>query len=123
MLESLGEREREVLRLLAEGLTYGEIAGRLVVSLNTVRFHVKNIYGKLGVDRPRGGRRPGEGLGAAVTARDRVVTFRDRSRLSLYPALRRPTSFSPQNYIKMRLLLLRIALCWRRNKVNTHVAS
>lgn len=51
MLESLGEREREVLRLLAEGLTYGEIAGRLVVSLNTVRFHVKNIYGNLGVDR------------------------------------------------------------------------
>jgi LuxR family transcriptional regulator, maltose regulon positive regulatory protein len=51
LLESFGEREREVLRLLAEGLTYGEIAGRLVVSLNTVRFHVKNIYGKLGVDR------------------------------------------------------------------------
>ena len=51
LLEPLGERELEVLRLLAEGLTYGEIAARLVVSLNTVRFHVKNIYGKLGVDR------------------------------------------------------------------------
>jgi LuxR family maltose regulon positive regulatory protein len=37
--------------LLAGGLTYGEIAARLMVSLNTVRFHVKNIYGKLGVDR------------------------------------------------------------------------
>jgi hypothetical protein len=37
--------------LLAEGLTYAEIAGRLVVSVNTVRFHVKEIYGKLGVNR------------------------------------------------------------------------
>ena len=37
--------------LLGEGLTYAEIAERLVVSLNTVRFHVKEIYGKLGVNR------------------------------------------------------------------------
>lgn len=33
---------------LAEGLTYAEIAARLVVSVNTVRFHVKEIYGQLG---------------------------------------------------------------------------
>ena len=37
--------------MLAEGLTYAEVAGRLVVSVNTVRFHVKEIYGKLGVNR------------------------------------------------------------------------
>lgn len=37
--------------LLGEGLTYAEIAERLVVSLNTVRFHVKEIYGKLRVTR------------------------------------------------------------------------
>ena len=51
VIEPLSERELEVLRLLAEGLTYAEIAGRLVVSLNTVRFHIKEIYGKLGVNR------------------------------------------------------------------------
>ncbi len=50
LVETLSEREIEVLRLLAEGLTYQEAAERLIVSLNTVRFHVKSIYGKLGVD-------------------------------------------------------------------------
>ncbi len=49
--EPLTERELEVLRLLAAGLTYAEIAEQLVVSLNTVRFHVKEVYGKLGVNR------------------------------------------------------------------------
>ena len=51
LIEPLSQRELEVLQLLAEGLTYAEIAGRLVVSVNTVRFHVKEIYGKLGVNR------------------------------------------------------------------------
>ncbi len=51
LVEPLTERELEALRLLAEGLTYAEIAARLVVSVNTVRFHVKEIYGKLGVNR------------------------------------------------------------------------
>jgi LuxR family maltose regulon positive regulatory protein len=35
---------------LAEGLKYKEIAARLFISLNTVRFHVKAIYGKLDVN-------------------------------------------------------------------------
>ena len=50
LIEPLTEREMEVLALMAEGLTYSEIAERLVVSLNTVRYHVKGVYGKLTVN-------------------------------------------------------------------------
>jgi ATP/maltotriose-dependent transcriptional regulator MalT len=49
LVEQLTQRELQVLRLLAEGLSYLEISHRLVIGLNTVRFHVKNIYGKLAV--------------------------------------------------------------------------
>ncbi len=38
-----------MLRLLAEGLSYNAIAERLVISLSTARWHVHNIYAKLGV--------------------------------------------------------------------------
>ena len=49
LFEALSERELEVLRLLNGPLSTPEIAGQLVVSANTVRTHIKNIYGKLGV--------------------------------------------------------------------------
>jgi ATP/maltotriose-dependent transcriptional regulator MalT len=49
--ETLSDRELEVLRLLAAGQTYKEIGQQLFLSLNTVQFHIKSIYGKLSVNR------------------------------------------------------------------------
>ncbi|MAU01959.1 MAG: hypothetical protein CL608_32895 [Anaerolineaceae bacterium] len=48
--EPLTERELEVLRLLVSGLKNKEMAESLVVSVNTIRFHLKNLYSKLHVD-------------------------------------------------------------------------
>lgn len=53
MIEPLSERELEVLRLLRTEMSGPEIAGELVVSLNTFRTHTKNIFNKLGVNNRR----------------------------------------------------------------------
>jgi len=53
MLEPLSARELEVLKLLRSELSGPEIAQQLIVSLNTLRTHTKNIYDKLGVNNRR----------------------------------------------------------------------
>jgi NarL family two-component system response regulator LiaR len=45
----LSDREREILKLMVEGLSNVAIAGQLVISQSTVKFHVSNILSKLGV--------------------------------------------------------------------------
>jgi LuxR family maltose regulon positive regulatory protein len=49
LIESLSERETEVLRLVSEGLSNREIAERLTVAPGTIKAHLHNVYGKLGV--------------------------------------------------------------------------
>ena len=47
LIEPLSERELEVLRLLATGLSNKEIAQTLFIAVGTVKQHLKSIYGKL----------------------------------------------------------------------------
>ena len=63
LIEPLSERELEILTLLDGPLSTPEIAAQLVVSANTVRTHIKNIYGKLGVHGRSGAVRRAKELG------------------------------------------------------------
>lgn len=60
-VDALTARELEVLVLLAQGLSNQQISARAQISLTTVKWHVKNIFGKLGV---------GTRVGALVRARE-----------------------------------------------------
>lgn len=45
----LSEREQEILRLVATGLSNQQIANALGISVNTVKVHLRNVFGKIGV--------------------------------------------------------------------------
>jgi LuxR family transcriptional regulator, maltose regulon positive regulatory protein len=63
LIEPLSERELDVLRLLRTDLSGPDIARELMVSLNTLRTHTKNIYDKLGVNNRRAAVHRAEELG------------------------------------------------------------
>ncbi len=50
LIEQLTKKEEEVLNLVVSGFSNIEIAERLFVSTNTVKFHMKNLYGKVGAN-------------------------------------------------------------------------
>ena len=71
LIEPLSERELDVIRLLGTDLDGPDIARHLVVSLNTVRTHTKNIYAKLGVNNRRAAVRRAQELDLMSRTRDR----------------------------------------------------
>jgi LuxR family maltose regulon positive regulatory protein len=71
LIEPLSARELEILRLLGTDLDGPGIARELVVSLNTVRTHTRNIYAKLGVNSRRAAVRRAADLGLLSRARAR----------------------------------------------------
>jgi len=77
-VDALTARELEVLVLLAQGLTNQQISARAQISMTTVKWHVKNIFAKLGV---------GTRVGALVRARElKLVEWNERAGA---PAVRR----------------------------------
>jgi len=71
LIEPLSERELDVLRLLGTDLDGPDIARELVVSVNTMRTHTKNIYAKLGVSNRRAAVRRAQELDLMSRTRDR----------------------------------------------------
>ena len=67
-LSQLSPRQREVLALLALGMDNDQIAGRLYISRNTVKFHVRTIYERLGVHNRVEAARVLAGAGVAPAA-------------------------------------------------------
>ncbi|MFN8445008.1 MAG: LuxR C-terminal-related transcriptional regulator [Caldilineaceae bacterium] len=63
LVETLSEREREVLQLVADGLSNTEIAARLIVTVGTVKTHINHIFGKLNVQSRTQAVVRGRGLG------------------------------------------------------------
>ena len=85
LIEPLSERELDVLRLLGTELDGPAIARELMVSLNTMRTHTKNIYAKLAVTNRRAAVRRAAELDLSANPQPATLTRRSRT-----PARGRP---------------------------------
>jgi len=79
--EHLTDRELEVLRMLPSRLTLREIAGQLFISLNTLKFHLRVIYQKLGV----GSREEAANVARRMTSLRRPLTSSARQASGVRP--------------------------------------
>src|SRR5512135_1178049 len=118
----LSERELEILKLLATGLSNKEIASQLFLSVNTVKVHLRNIFAKLGAQSrteatliaiQRGyvmvpGAVPAGGEAAIESER---IGIGDQAAAEPAPAASRPTlETEPALPIKRRLVLIGLAI-------------
>jgi DNA-binding NarL/FixJ family response regulator len=78
--DELTQREREVLGLLAEGLSQKQIAARLVISANTVATHIQRILGKLGLHSRAEAVAWAYRLGMVADANDPALSTRRQTR-------------------------------------------
>ena len=74
LLEPLTPRERDILQSMVEGLSNADIAARLVLSAETVRWYVKQLYGKLEVHSRDEAIARAQALGLAVDPKARTST-------------------------------------------------
>jgi len=104
----LSERETEVLQLVAQGFANKEIARELFLSPNTIKVHLRNIYGKLGVSSRT------EAMMVAVRE-GWVIVEEEIAEADTAPAASQP--FAPiarwqRIFLLGALLLLIVALAW-----------
>ena len=87
----LTEREREVLSLVAGGLTGGDIAGQLVLSPETIKSHVQNAMAKLGAHT----RAHAVAIALRTGQIDTLTARREQAEAGAYPARTPPFGLPP----------------------------
>jgi DNA-binding NarL/FixJ family response regulator len=92
-IPDLTVREREVWALLAEGLTNVQIAARLSLSENTVKFHVQHLYQKLGVKNRTEAALRHQGPGGATW--NNAGALSPRRGAAIFPEFQVPGGFNP----------------------------
>jgi DNA-binding CsgD family transcriptional regulator len=129
--EALSEREMEVLRLVATGATNQEIARALVISPNTVKVHLRNIFEKMGVQSRTEAsmeavRRGWVPVASAVTAPVEEGTARPGETTVIPKRTRQPVAPWQRFYLVVVAILVLAALVvptWRQGQSQTSRAT